>query len=131
MSTVLNLCVRSTQRVLVAVIVAVGLVFASTTVSETVPSAGAAAKMYVEKPCIIKAMTGPGTKGNGCNLYGTPKWISTAQRPPFPAWAWNALVNCISGGTVALAAIWFSGGGSMVVLALSCIAPAVAGQLTR
>jgi hypothetical protein len=76
-------------------------------------------------------MTGPGTKGHGCNLYGTAKWENTDKRPPLPKWAWNTLVSCAGGASVPLISLWWTGAGDMAVLAASCIAPAVASNLTR
>ena len=115
-------------RVLAATMVTLGLAFSVATVNAPPAHAG---RMYVERPCIIKAASGAGLKGNGCNLYGIAKWVDTSRRPPFPMWAWNTLMSCAGGAAVPLISLWWTGAGSMVVLAASCVAPAVAQALMR
>ncbi|KRD07786.1 hypothetical protein ASE48_10135 [Mycobacterium sp. Root265] len=45
------------------------------------PVAAAAPKGMFAKNCIIKAPSGKGVKGNGCNLYGAPYYIGGPRIP--------------------------------------------------
>lgn len=124
--------VRITARLLIAVVLALAAVIVPVTMSATsVPIASADGRMYVEQPCIIKAVTGPGLKGDGCNLYGIAKWVSTDRRPPFPSWAWKALTGCAKNAITPLVSMWWTNKGSMVILAVRCITGAVVANLTR
>lgn len=72
--------------------------------------AHAAPSGYYAKKCIIKAPSGPGVKGNGCNLYGAPYWVSGNKLP-------NGQPNkymkaCVGGASIAAVLALFSGPGA-------------------
>jgi hypothetical protein len=121
------------RRLAFQLLLAISMVTASVTVTgiSSAPAAHAGGRVYVEKRCIIKAMVGPGLKGNGCDLYGMPTWMNTDRRPPFPKWAWNAMVGCGGTAIVPLVSLWWTGAGDMVVIAATCITSAVAANLTK
>lgn len=71
------------RRRFVSLVVALFVGFSTVTAIEVAspPVAAAAPKGMYAKNCIIKAASGKGVKGNGCNLYGAPYWIGGNRIP--------------------------------------------------
>lgn len=68
------------------------------------PPAAAATKMYLEQVCVMPAPVGNGVKGNGCNLYGTARWVSVSDRPTMPPDIVSFISSCAAGGAAAVIA---------------------------
>jgi len=73
--------------------------------------AQAATKKYLETNCVIKAVTGNGLKGHGCDLWGTPHWVEVGQKShPLPEQVAEAVTDCLTHGMFGLVEYTADGG---------------------
>jgi hypothetical protein len=64
-----------------------------------IPAAPAyASDMYISRQCVLKAATGTGLQGRGCDLYGEPVWAEN----PLPHDLGGLLKKCAVGGLSAV-----------------------------
>jgi hypothetical protein len=85
---------------------------------------------YYQRPCVIKALNGSGLKGNGCDMYGTPRWVAGKSK--------NSKVDkymlaCLHGGKWAVIGLPFAKAGPQALVAsafLGC-ATGVADKIMR
>lgn len=82
------------------------------------PTAQAAPAGFFAKNCIIPAPSGPGFKGNGCNLYSATSFVKGNRIPNGPP---NKYMGaCGQGMTMAVIGIFTGPGGFIAAVLLGC-----------
>jgi hypothetical protein len=114
------------SRRFIAAILSLGVFFSAGSVA--VPAvASAQSNGYIDRPCIIRAMVSNGMAGDGCDLFGTPKWVDTSARGGLPKWAQDAIGHCIKAAAVGLVTEWegdLTPETAAVIMAVHCVAEA-------